>query len=105
MAISEFRYNHKVKHYTYIFKSRGEKRDFLTLTSHKYRRKTSNRGHTKYISNVELYQHPNPKKRFEKQYVIPKIKTGKVSDFDKKLKWNFHLFDKRKIKKIKNNKW
>lgn len=113
MARSEFRYNPKRKHYTYIF---GEKRIFknnkltivykyLLLTSKSKRKKKRRNGTYKEYDNVKLYQHPNPNKT-NNQYVIPKVGYDNEESFsDTKQNWKFHPYDRRKIKKIRKGKW
>lgn len=105
MALSEFRYNKKRKHYSYIFGQKGNKRKNVLLTS-KQKRKKKKKGKYKYYENVKLHEHPNPNKKGELQYVIPKIEYDDISSFDEvKSSWKFHLYDRRKIKRIKKNKW
>ena len=56
MSISEFRYNKKRKHYSYIFKDVGSKRKNIILSSKPVRKE-----HQKIRRNIKLYKHPNPK--------------------------------------------
>lgn len=102
MALSEFRYNKKRQHYSYIFGQKGNLRKNLLLTS-KDTRKKKKKGKYKEKKNIKLYRHPNPNKN-EEQYIIPKIEYDDFSSFGKELNWNFHPYDRRKIKKIKKGK-
>ena len=80
MARSEFRYNRRRKHYSYLFKDVGSKR-----------------------KNIKLYKNPNPNKDSD-SYMIPIVYLDSIDSFDKrKLKWSFHSHDKRKVKRLKKN--
>lgn len=106
MAISEFRYNKRRKHYSYIFGQKGDNRKNILLTSKPVHKKKQKDGTYREYKNVKLYQHPNPNKKGITQYVIPKVETDHHEVFDKKLNnWKFHPFDKRNIKKIKKGKY
>ena len=98
MARSEFRYNKKRKHYSYIFKDVGSKRKNVVFTTKPYRKE-----HDKIKNNVRLFKHPNSNS--DKQvYVVPIVYFDEESSFDsKKLNWTFHPNDKRKIKRIKKH--
>jgi len=106
IRLPEFRYNRRRKHYSYIFKqSKGVY--YNILLSSKANEIKKREGRIVTYNNVPLYKHPNPNKPNESQWVINRV--YKDSDFnktfDKKLNWRFHLFDKRKIKKIKKKKY
>ena len=96
MSRSEFRYNKKRKHYSYLFKDLGTKRKIIVFSSKPYRKV-----HNKMKKNIRLYRHPNPSS--DKQaYLIPYVYVDDISVFDVKiLKWKFHPNDKRQIKRIK----
>ena len=96
MAISEFRFNKRRKHYSYIFKKVLFRRKNLVLITKPYRKE-----HKKLRNNVKLYKHPN--RNCDKQvYVVPIVYNDNENSFDsKKLNWTFHPNDKRKIKRIK----
>lgn len=99
MSRSEFRYNRKRKHYSYLFKDVGFERKNIVLTSKPYRKE-----HKKMKKNIKLFKNPNPNSDND-SYLIPKIYTDKEETFDKrKLKWKFHQNDKRKVKRIKKKK-
>ena len=99
MARSEFRYNRRRKHYSYLFKDVGSKRKNIILSSKPVRKE-----HKKIKRNVKLYKNPNPNMNTD-SYVIPKVYVDDASSFDeRKPKWNFHPNDKRKIKRIKKCK-
>ena len=104
--LPEFRYNRRRKHYSYIFKRRNGKYYNLLLSSKPTETKTRE-GRIVEYNNIPLYKHPNPNKSEDKQWVINRVykDINFNKTFDKKLNWQFHLFDKRKIKKIKKSKW
>lgn len=58
------------------------------------------------INNVPLYKHPNPNKD-GKFYLIPRNFLDDESSFEQKVytNWKFHKNDKRKVKRIKRNKF
>ena len=96
MSLSEFRYNKKRKHYSYLFKAFGSRRKNIVLTTKPYRVE-----HNKLKKNVELYKHPNNNSD-KKVYVVPIIYNDDESSFDsKRLNWSFDQNDKRRIKRIK----
>ena len=96
MSISEFRYNKKRKHYSYIFKDVGSKRKNIILSSKPVRKE-----HKKVRRNIKLYKHPNPKANKD-VYLIPKVYIDENVSFDKKREgWKFHPNDKRIVKRIK----
>ena len=99
MSTSEFRYNKKRKHYSYIFKSKGFYRRnilFSTKPIRIWRRKS------KY--NVKLFRHPNPNSN-KVVYVVPIVYVDNIQCFyPKKLEWFFDKNDKRVIKRIKRKK-
>ncbi|MBO5327791.1 MAG: hypothetical protein J6B04_01305 [Clostridia bacterium] len=105
MALSEFRYNKRRKHYAYIFGKKGQLYKNILLTSKPKRKKKKKNGNYKVYKNVALYKHPNPNKN-TKQYVIDAVVKDTKNSFSKtKLNWQFHKYDKRKIKRIKKGKW
>lgn len=67
MARSEFRYNRKRKHYSYLFKDIGNRRKNIVLTSKEYRKE-----HKRIKKNVKLYKNPNPNND-KQSYLIPII--------------------------------
>ena len=98
MARSEFRYNRKRKHYSYLFKDVGFGRKNIVLTSKPYRKE-----HKKLKKNIKLYKNPNPNKDSD-SYMIPIVYLDSIDAFDKrKLKWSFHSHDKRKVKRLKKH--
>lgn len=104
MALSEFRWNKKRKHYSYLFKKKGDYRKNLLLTTDPVV-KGKKHGKKTEMKNVELYKHPNPNST-KKVYVIPKVYTDHHNSFDERTyQWNFDKNDKRKIKKIKSGKY
>ena len=95
MARSEFRYNKKRKHYSYIFKDLGIYRKNIVLSSKEFRKWKG-----KYKRNIKLFAHPNPNSAKE-VFLIPIIYIDHCTVFDgKKLKWKFDRNDKRKVKRI-----
>lgn len=104
MALSEFRYNLKSKHYAYIYGSKGLYRKNITISTKPYYKEKLKNGSYKYHKNIRLYKHPNSNSNKE-VYLIPKRKlTHKDKFYKRKLKWKFHIFDKRKVKRIIKNK-
>ena len=98
MSRSEFRYNKKRKHYSYLFKDVGNLRKNILITTKKFRIH-----HKKLKINVTLYKHPNGKNKLV--FVIPLIYIDDMSSFDKRvLNWKWDKNDKRKIKRIKKHK-
>ena len=99
MARSEFRYNRKRKHYSYLYKDVGSRRKNIVLSSKPYRKE-----HRKTKKNIRLYKNPNPNNE-NRSYLVPKIYVDDVESFDeRKLKWKFQPNDKRKIKRIQKKK-
>ena len=100
---TEFRYNRKRKHYSYIFKRNGDYRKNLLLST-KPVRKVKSKGNIRIIKNIELEKHPNPNSN-KKVYVINKTYTDHKNSFDYHLNnWQFCKNDRLKVKRIKNNK-
>ena len=99
MSTSEFRYNKKRKHYSYLFKSIGTYRKNIVISSKPFRKR-----HSIVKKNIVLYKHPNPNSK-QTVYVIPYVYIDNINAFDNKiLNWRFHQNDKRKIKRIKRRK-
>lgn len=99
MALSEFKYNKKRKHYAYLFKAIGFYRKNILLSTKPFR---IWKGKSK--KNVRLYCHPNPNS-LKSIYIIPIVYIDLINCFDQKsLKWRFHVNDKRKVKRIKKHK-
>lgn len=102
MARSEFRWNKKRKHYAYLHKDIGSKRKNILITSKPI---IKNRTGKKLVINIPLCHHPN---RFKDGnfYVIPRNYVDELISFDDKIyQWKWHKNDKRKIKRIKKNKY
>ena len=99
MALSEFRFNKKRKHYAYLFKEKGIYRKNILFTT-----KPTRLWHGKKKKNIRLFRHPNNNCTNE-IYAIPVVYVDKANCFHpSKLKWNFHNNDKRKMKRIKKGK-
>ncbi len=101
MALSEFRWNKKRKHYAYLYKRIGNKRKNLLISSKPIMIIKKNHGGTRTIHNIPLFRHPSINKngRF---YLIPVSYLDDSSSFDdKEYNWNWNINDKRKIKRIK----
>ena len=99
MSRSEFRYNRKRKHYSYLFKDNGNRRKNIVLTSKEYRKE-----HKKAKRNIKLFKNPNPKND-KQSYLIPIVYNDSVESFDeRRLKWSFHPNDKRKVKRLKKRR-
>ena len=100
MAVSEFRFNKKRKHYSYVFKIVGSYRKNVLFTTKPIR---IWKGKEK--NNIKLFRHPNLNSK-KIIYVIPIVYIDYVDSFyPVVLKWNFHRNDKRIIKRIKRGKW
>ena len=96
MARSEFRWNKKRKHYSYLFKDVGVIRCNIVITTKPFRIV-----HGKTKSNIKLFKHPNPNSS-KTAYIIPFIYLDDESSFyEKSYKWSFDINDKRIIKRIK----
>ena len=105
MARSEFRWNKKRKHYAYLHKDNGTKRKNILISSKRYVKKHK-RGKEKIVmENVQLVRHPDQKKN-GLFYIIPKNYEDEASSFDENVyDWNWDKNDKRKVKRIKKNKY
>ena len=57
MAISEFRWNKKRQHYSYLFKQLGDYRKNILLST---KPKVIDKRKNKEAINIKLYKHPNP---------------------------------------------
>lgn len=103
MAISEFRYNKKRKHYSYIYGKKGEFRQNLLLSS-KPTRRIKKRNRVKIINNIKLQRHPNPNCK-DDEYIMNKKHLDHVNDFGRVLNnWSFDKNDKRIVKRLKKGK-
>ena len=102
MAISEFRWNKKRKHYAYVCKSIGNKCSNFLISSKPIMILKKNHGGKKTIRNIPLFHHPNANK-IGCFYLIPISYTDGISSFDDHVykKWSFNINDKRKIKRLK----
>lgn len=98
---TEFRYNKKRKHYSYIYGQSGDYRKNILLSSHP-EQILNNRG--KVIKNVPLYKHPNPNCD-KKVFLMPRNYFDHYESFgDVKNSWSFHPYDRQKVKRIKKGK-
>ena len=106
LARSEFRWNKKRKHYSYLHKDIGSKRLNILITSKPVVVKHLDDEKVIVIKkNIPLYKHPNSNKN-GKFYIIPKNYLDESNSFDSKVyKWNWNVKDKRKVKRVKKNKW
>ena len=105
MAISEFRYNKKTKHYSYIVAKNDDYRKNISISTKSKRKKKRKNGTYIEYNNILLYKHPNPRTPNKKVYLIPKIEYTHKDSFGRKLSsWKFHNNDKRIVKRIKKNK-
>lgn len=104
MSRSEFRWNKRRKHYSYLHKKKGRLITNILISSkgHVVKHK---KGREKIImNNVRLSHHPdaNIDGVF---YVIPKNYTDDIDSFGRKVyRWEWDRNDKRKIKRIKKSK-
>ena len=108
MARSEFRWNKKRKHYAYLFKDCGDYRKNLLIHSNKSFEKCSNHKEQKLFrqKHTRLCKHPNSKKESIDSYWIEnRIYVDHKTSFESRIyKWNWHLNDKRKIKRLKKGR-
>lgn len=105
MSRSEFRWNKKRKHYAYLHKDIGTKRKNILLSSKPMMIEKKNKNKQRVTNNIPLYKHPNPNKCGQ-FYIIPINYIDDISSFDNKIyKWNWDKNDKRKVKRIKRNKY
>ena len=101
---TEFRYNKKRKHYSYIYGKSGDFRKNILLSSKPEQHIHKNGKLIKTISNVPLYKHPNPNSN-EQSYLMPRKYSDHINNFgEQKKSWRFHTYDKRKVKRIKKGK-
>lgn len=104
MAISEFRYNKKRKHYAYIYKQSKSKRRNILISSKPTMTRTKKKGVKTTIKNIPLYRHPN-KNKDGQFYLIPETYNDEARSFgDKVYDWNWDRNDKRKVKRIKKGR-
>ena len=103
MSRSEFRYNKKRKHYAYLFKDVGTKRKCILITSKPIMVERKHK-RNRMVKNVLLFHHPNLFKEGT-FYLIPKVYIDEIICFDERIyQWFWDINDKRKVKRIKNNK-
>lgn len=101
---TEFRYNRKRKHYSYIYGQKGNLRKNILISSKPEQHLHKNNGKIILIKNVPLYKHPNPNSN-EQNYLMPRKYVDHKDSFGKQKKsWKFHPFDRRKVKRIKKGK-
>ena len=99
MAISEFRFNKKRKHYAYLFKIMGTKIKNILISSKPTRIVVG-----KAKKNIKLFRHPNPKSMVT-IYLIPYVYFDSMDSFgDKLYPWKFDKNDKRVVKRLKKRK-
>lgn len=101
MSRSEFRWNKKRKHYAYLHKDKGSKRLNILISTKPF---VLRKGKI-HFKNVPLFRHPNPNYK-GKFYLVPRNYIDEADCFEIKIytKWSFDRNDKRKVKRIKNNK-
>ena len=101
MSISEFRWNKKRKHYSYLFKIIGDKRMNILISTKPF---VYRRGKIA-IKNIALTRHPNPNMRGQ-FYLVPRRFLDDYSCFEDKVysNWRFDINDKRNVKRIKKKK-
>ena len=104
MTRTEFRYNKKRKHYSYIYSCRGDYRQNLLISS-KPDRVVHKDGKKKRIKNIKLSKHPNPNKNGEESYLMTKRCLDHKDNFGPvKKNWFFSILDRLKVKKVKKGK-
>ena len=91
MSISQFRFNRRRKHPSYVFNEKDNKYQSLIITHSPVTRKKN---------NIRLYKNPNNNDS-STSYIVPKIVSDNKSSYNKPYKnWNFDKNDKRKIKRL-----
>ena len=99
MSRSEFCWSKKRKHYSYLFKDKGNFRLNIIIST-----KSTRILHSKVKYNIRLIRHPNKVSKKE-AFVIPFVYMDAASTFgEKSYMWSFDKNDKRKIKRIKRKK-
>ena len=102
MARSEFRWNKKRKHYAYLHKDIGTKRKNILITSKPV---MQNKKGKVISNNILLAHHPNAKKDGQ-FYLVNRNYLDEESSFDnKQYMWKWNKDDKRKVKRVKKNKY
>lgn len=104
MALSEFRYNKKRKHYSYIYGQNGNLRKNLLLSSKSIIKVKKKNGRYRIINNIKLQRHPNPNCHKD-EYVMNRRYLDHKDDFGHiKSNWSFDTNDRRIIKRLKKVK-
>ena len=95
MALSEFRFNRRRKHPSYVFKKKNNKYHSILIT---HAPKTGNK------KNIKLYKNPKLNDKTD-AYLVPKIYKDDLSSYNQPYNnWQFHTYDKRNVKRIKKGK-
>lgn len=96
MRKSEFRFNKKRQHPSYVFKEKNNKYHSIIIT-HSPRFKNK--------KNIKLYQNPEPNNKTD-SYLVNRIYKDEINSYSRQVlyNWKFHKYDKRNVKKIKKNK-
>lgn len=97
MAISEFRFNKKRKHPSYVFKNKHDKYHSILITH--------SQSSPKYKKNIKLTKNPKPNDNTT-AYLVPKVYKDNISSYGKKSykNWKFSRNDNRKVKRIQKGK-
>ena len=100
MARSEFRFNKKRKHYSYLFKDIGNLRLNFVLST-----KPTRIVNSKNKRNIKLFKHPD-QNDLRDVYIIPYVYIDASESFGEKMVgWQFDKNDKRKIKRLKKKRF
>lgn len=95
MAKSEFRFNRRRKHPSYVFKEKNNKYHSILIT---HAPKTRNK------NNIKLYKNPKPNDNSQ-AYLVLKVYKDDIKSYNKPYNnWKFHTYDKRNVKRIKKSK-
>ena len=96
MKKSEFRFNKKRKHPSYVFKEKNNKYHSILITHSPM---------TKNKINIKLYKNPEPNNKTD-AYLVKKIYKDDINSYSRQVfrNWKFHKYDKRNVKRIKKNK-
>ena len=102
MSRSEFRWNKKRKHYSYLFKDVGQQKMNLLLHTKGFLEIKRKNGKIRQINFIPLSKRPDGKEG-PTIFVEPKIYVDENFS-ERQYNWKFDINDKRKIKRLKKIK-
>ena len=108
MSRSEFRWNKKRKHYSYLFKKMGLLVKNILVHSDPSSKSNWNKEKQKDFEkkHVKLFRHPNPNKNGKETFYVEKriYMDPEDSFHERKYPWSWNKNDKRLIKRIKKGR-